>query len=541
MRIHNIIAFLFIPAVVFAQTKPINNLVFQINGVPVSGLIGAANSTGAAFVPTIGSSLSYNVSTGTLDAIQPITTGSSPSWVKVTSTATTGTPPFVVSSTTNVANLNASTLNGQTFTSPTITTPAISGAISFPAGTRQTFAPNGTTPGLNVGSYAGDPSTPGNGDLWYNSSSNSLRAQINGAAVSLGSGGGSAPPGGYTYRNKLINGDMRIDQRNVGTSLSLSSAFLYSVDRWKIVMNNSTGSIAQQSSTAPAGFSNSLKITIGTGASPAAGDFNVLRQTLEGYNVAEWSFGNASPASITLSFWVQSSITGTFSVGFENGAGNRTYIGQYTISSTNTWTQETVTLTGDSSGTWQTGNGPGCFLNFDLGSGSSFEVTPNTWTSANALRASGNAILVATSSATFYITGVQLETGSTATAFERPSWAAMIALCQRYFQKSFSYATKPAQASGISGMAVGMAGRASTSSEFIYIKYSAPMRTAPTLTTYNPTNANSQIWDASIPADCFSTGPYAPGDSGATIGTTGNSSTGVGDLLGVHWTADADF
>lgn len=159
----------------------------------------------------------------------------------------------------------------------------------------------------------------------------------------------------YGMKNRIINGDMRIDQRNAGASVTAGSA--YTLDRWNVdrVWSGSTVTI-QQSSTAPAGFTNSMIATVSTGAAVASASYFSIQQFIEGYNVADLDFGKATAQSFTVSFWVRSSVTGTYGVGFRNSAFDSSYWTTYTINSANTWEQKYVTITAPTSGTWYTNN-----------------------------------------------------------------------------------------------------------------------------------------------------------------------------------------
>jgi len=233
--------------------------------------------------------------------------------------------------------------------------------------------------------------------------------------------------------NRIINGDMRIDQRNAGASVTLTSD-LFTVDRFLARTQSATDSTAQRSTTAPSGFTNSLLVTIGTGASPTSSQTNTIRHEIEGFNTADLGWGTASAKTVTLSFWVRSSLTGTFGGALSNGGLNRAYPYTYTISVADTWEYKTVTIEGDTSGTWGTGNSNGIRVWVDLGSGTDKQGTAGAWGASDYRAASGCTQLVATSGATFYITGVQLEAGSVATLFERRLYGQELALCQRYFQ-----------------------------------------------------------------------------------------------------------
>ena len=235
-------------------------------------------------------------------------------------------------------------------------------------------------------------------------------------------------------RNKIINGAMTIDQRNAGAAVSANGA--YPTDRWQLGISGGTWSV-QQSSTAPAGFSKSTAITISTGYSKSVSDQNNFRQFVEGSNTYDLGWGASGAQSVTLSFWVRSSLTGTFAGSLMNSAFDRSYVFTYSISAADTWEYKTVSIEGDTSGTWLTTNGVGVRVFFDLGSGSNSETTAGAWTAGEYRRVSGAVDVVATTGATFYLTGVQLEAGDTATPFEHRSFGAELALCQRYLPSTF--------------------------------------------------------------------------------------------------------
>jgi hypothetical protein len=212
-------------------------------------------------------------------------------------------------------------------------------------------------------------------------------------------------------RNRIINGDMRIDQRNAGASAANING--YGLDRWTS-FNVANSFSMQRSTVAPAGFTNSLLLTTTTSATPAAADYRYLSQLIEGFNVADLAYGTASAVTIALSFWVRSSLTGTFSGALKNSAENRSYPFTFSVSSANTFEYKTITIPGDTSGTWLADSGIGLRVVFDLGSGSNRKGTAGAWAGVNADGATGAVNLVATSGATFYITGVQLEPGTVA-------------------------------------------------------------------------------------------------------------------------------
>lgn len=253
------------------------------------------------------------------------------------------------------------------------------------------------------------------------------------SGYSLGAGNASS------FKNRIINGRMEIDQRNSGASVtSASGGGVYPVDRWE--QESATGGgvfTMQQSSTAPANFSNSILYTVTTAdTSLAAGDRYVTRQIIEGYNIADFGFGTASAKTVTVSFWVRSSLTGTYCIALRNGSNARSYVVNYTIDAANTWEQKTVNITGDTGGTWGTTNGRGIQFTFCLGAGANAQTTANTWSGGLYDCTSSQVNWLGTVGNTFYITGVQLEVGTVATSFDFRSIGTELSLCQRYFESS---------------------------------------------------------------------------------------------------------
>jgi hypothetical protein len=249
---------------------------------------------------------------------------------------------------------------------------------------------------------------------------------------------GVSAAGLYGMKNRIINGAMVIDQRNAGASVTNTNGVIYSIDRWAIggtVTSKFTQQRNAASVTPPVGFTNYLGITSSSAYSVLTADYFTISQPIEGLNIADFAWGTAYAATVTLSFWVRSSLTGTFGGSIVNSAGNRSYPFTYTISSANTWEKETITIAGDTSGTWLTTNGVGLYLVLGLGAGATFSGTAGTWASANYQSATGATSVVGTNGATFYITGVQLEKGSTATSFDYRPYGTELALCQRYFER----------------------------------------------------------------------------------------------------------
>ncbi len=238
----------------------------------------------------------------------------------------------------------------------------------------------------------------------------------------------------YTLKNRIINGSMQIDQRNAGASVTPTSDGTYVLDRWECALSQASKySVQQQTSVVPTGYTYATKITSLSSYSLSASDYFIYTQKIEGFNIADLAWGTANAKTVTLSFQVYSSLTGTFGGAIHNSAANRSYPFSYTISSANTWTTISITIPGDTSGTWLTTNGIGMWVRFGLGVGSTYSATAGSWSSNLYVSATGATSVVGTNGATWYITGVQLEIGTSATPFERRLYNQELANCQRYF------------------------------------------------------------------------------------------------------------
>jgi hypothetical protein len=262
---------------------------------------------------------------------------------------------------------------------------------------------------------------------------------------------------------------MLVNQRG-GTVTGNDNA--YGLDRWKASCVPDGKFTMQQSSTAPTGFINSLLVTSTSAYSVTSTDFIGLRQDIEGLNCTDLAWGTAQAKTLTLSFQVYSSLTGNFGGSLFNNAGNRSYPFSYTISSANTWTTVSVTIAGDTSGTWLTTNGRGICVFFSLGAGSSNSGTAGAWAGSFLAQPTGSTSVVGTSGATWYVTGVQLEVGTQATSFEYRQYGAELSLCYRYFQ-SIDYAANAVLTIGVCTSTTGAEGP---------ISLLQTMRSAPTIT-----------------------------------------------------------
>jgi hypothetical protein len=357
-------------------------------------------------------------------------------------------------------------------------------------------------------------------------------------AVNIAQGGSN----NTTMRNRIINGAMVIDQRNAGASVSGATAVTaYCLDRF-LFSNSTDGAITvQQDTTAPTGFVNSLKIAISTADASLSVTQNLtLIQRIEGYNIADLGWGTANAKTVTLSFWVYSSLTGTFGGVLKNSASNRSYPFTYTISSANTWTQASITIAGDTTGTWLTTNGIGIQLCFGLGAGTDRSGTAGAWNANNNTSATGATSVIGTNGATFYLTGVQLEVGSTATSFDYRPYGTELQLCQRYY-----YKTKLNGDVFCNGQVYG------ANSAAMISFFPVTMRTIPSALEQSGTASHYSMWKAdstmvtctSVPSFDSSTADTAAitiFTSTSLVGTAGQCSTGFSNNSSAYlgWSAE---
>jgi len=240
----------------------------------------------------------------------------------------------------------------------------------------------------------------------------------------------------FSGRNRIINGAMVIDQRNAGSAYTGVYNIQYTLDRWVASVSQSSKMTVQQNAgsvTPPAGFTNYLGITVASAVTPlSATDYFQMMQRIEGFNVADLGWGTANAQTVTLSFWVRSNLIGTYGGALENLDQSRNYVFSYTINSANTWEQKSITVPGDTTGTWNKTNGIGLWLNLGLGTGTFYSGTAGSWTNPTVVNVTGNTNLMASTSNSWYITGVQLERGTVATPFEWRPFGQELALCQRY-------------------------------------------------------------------------------------------------------------
>ena len=325
-------------------------------------------------------------------------------------------------------------------------------------------------------------------------------------------------------RNIIINGAMQVAQR--GTSFTYGGG-AYNLDRFYALDGTDGTFTVEQSTTAPADFTNSLKVTITTAdSSVGASQYASLRQNIEGFNCSQLNWGSSDAQTVTLSFYVRSSVTGTFGGSLLN-AGTRSYPFTYTISSADTWERILVTIDGDTTGTWATDNTVGINVNFNIGNGSTFTNTAGAWASGAYYGATGEVNLIETLNATFFITGIQLEVGEQATTFEHRSFGEELALCQRYYEKSFPYATAPASNLGDARVTIGTEGQ---------VHFKVRKRANATMTSYGSLGTGSN-WH-------YFTGSWvsaSPGMSGNEVRSTYYLGTTSFVAVSGQWAADAEL
>jgi len=287
----------------------------------------------------------------------------------------------------------------------------------------------------------------------------------------------------FGFKNRLINGAMVISQRN-GTSSISCDGNLYGLDRWRYVVSQVSKMTVQQNAgsvTPPVGFSNYMGFTSSSAYSVGTTEYFWVEQPIEGFNIADLNWGTANAATVTLSFRVYSSLTGTFGGALQNSASNRSYPFSYSVPTANTWTTISITIAGDTTGTWLTTNGVGIYVSFGLGIGlTSLNGTAGAWVGSQKNSVTGAVSVVGTSGATFYITGVQLEKGSTATSFDYRPYGTELDLCMRYY-----YKTVP-----ITSGRFGVGFTSGTTVADILVNFPTTMRSEPTALEQSGTAAN---------------------------------------------------
>jgi len=409
-----------------------------------------------------------------------------------------GDMAFQSSAGVSVGNLTA--VNA-VLTNPLLTTYGGTGLSSYTAGDITYYASGTALTKLGIGTANRVLTSSGSAPQWVNTltgltSVSATTFTENGYAVvtqaDIGSGANEIPLNQYLgsmayqngdsyynigmtvgFRNRIINGAMQIDQRNAGASVTPSTNGAYLLDRWQYGQNSVSGKFSvQQSSTAPSGFNNSMIITSNSAYSVGSSDIQILGQSIEGLNCADLAWGTSSAKTITVSFWVRSSLTGNFGAVIRNADDTRCYPFLYTINAANTWEYKTQTIPGDTTGTWNTNTSIGVRLAFSMGTGSTYSGPPGAWAGTAYYSATGGTNLTGTNGATWYVTGVQIEVGDQATPFDWRPYGTELQLCQRYFEK-ISFATDAY--TGTSGWAI------TSGAAYFGLIFSVDKRATPTL------------------------------------------------------------
>ena len=344
---------------------------------------------------------------------------------------------------------------------------------------------------------------------------------------------------GINFRNLIINGDMSIDQRNSGASQTIASANTYYIDRF-LAREVTDGALTiDQDTTSPDDFTHSMKITTTTADSSLSSTQRAyVVQKIEGYNISKLAFGTSSAKSITISFYVRSSLTGTFSGSILNEGENRSYVFEYTINSADTWERKTITIAGDTSGTWDTDNTVGLLIYFSMGMGSTYSGTAGAWSGNQLFASTGSTNLIGTLNATWYMTGLQIEEGTSASDFEFLPYDVNLRRCQRYYHKTYNDTTAPGTVTTVGAVQTGT----TATSTYVPMQYFYPvrMRSAPTFTAYSSATGTSGKFDSNAPSGDHNIGTGNIGVSNANFSSSTTSISATG-YIRAHFEADAEL
>lgn len=355
-------------------------------------------------------------------------------------------------------------------------------------------------------------------------------------------------------KNAIIGGDFDTNPWQRGTNFVGILDGVYSADRWK---RRKTGTmvedvtktadaptlgVAYKNKTMDTFAVNCFQANVTTAeAGLAAADFSLYSHRIEGYN---WKLFAQNP--VTLSFWHKHTKAGIYCVSIQNAGivPDRSYIAEYTQVVADTWEFDSITFPASpAAGTWDYTSNIGLAINFVRGCGATQQSAAGVWTVGNFLSSPNQVNSLDVNGNKFRLAFVQLEAATIASKFEYRSFEDELMLCQRYYQKSFLISVAPAQAAGFSGEAIHQATRAGAVSEIFYVYFSVPMRTsgAPVITLYNPAVANANMRDITAAADCGVTSANELSNRGFFVQANGNAATAIGNLLGVHWTADLEL
>lgn len=355
--------------------------------------------------------------------------------------------------------------------------------------------------------------------------------------------------------NIAINGGMEVSQESGTTQLTLSLSLVKNaVDMWGVIYNQAANTAVfkcQQVAPpgAPAfglGFPSCLQLTATTlTAQAGAGDFAFFQGAIEGYRTAKLGFGSAvNPQFVTIGFWVYATIVGTATVAIRNSVALRSYVSNITVNNALTWEYKTVTVPVDTTGAWGITNATGIVVSFCFGAGATFQGTNNAWQAGNFLATSSTTNFFASNNNTVCITGVGIWPGTDAPSAARSPFAQRpyteeLLLCMRYYRKSFPQGVNPAQNAGVTG-AITVKNPIALGDPSTMVYFTPVMRATPTIVTYNPSAANANWRDITAAADAtVSVNPSSTmGDASVLLATSGTVAT-LGDILAIHYTADA--
>ena len=343
-----------------------------------------------------------------------------------------------------------------------------------------------------------------------------------------------------TFKNFICNGDMQFDQENVGAVVTPTSAPKYVQDQWATYYTQASKLSHQQVVDAPPGFKWSHKITVLASYAALATDRFQIYQPIEGQDVLALNLGTANAGTISCQGWFKASVIGVYNIALGNALGNRSYIGSVNITAANTWQYLTFTLTGDTVGTWATDNTAGLYWYIDLGSGSNWQGLANVWQAGGYTKVAGTLSFISQANgSTFQFTGIQIESGSTATKFEKLPVAFGLARCMRYFQKSYQQTDAVGTVTG-TGSYQGIAINAADFYTYGCFTFPAPMRAAPSVTIYNPmTGAAGNFYDYTAVATNGNAVIAAVSTGGWNRLYNSSSSWIAGHAIGIQWVANA--
>jgi hypothetical protein len=346
-------------------------------------------------------------------------------------------------------------------------------------------------------------------------------------------------------KNLIIGGDFTKNPWQRGTTFTSIATATYSADRMLTTYVSTVVTDVTQAADAPTVTQasiysvNAYKIAVTTAdAAIAAGDFYIATQRIEGYD-----FTNIAQRSFTLSFWVKAVKTGIYCVSFVNSGADRSYVAEYTINATNTWEFKTITVSASpSAGTWNYTNGIGLSVNFALAAGSTFQTTANAWQTGNFYSTSNQVNGLDSNTNTFQLALIQIEAGTVATPFEQRNEQEVLSSCQRYYQKTFAQGVTPASATAsLLGALVYRAQVATAVANGQLWNFATTMRTTPTITYYNTTNAGTTWYNTNTTANSGASTSSNAGDRGVFATNAQVAGDAVANVIVIHATADAEL